>query len=235
MKTLILVPIWRRPEITNIFAINLAVSIPSTCEVLCILSKEDEYYKENLKILEPFGFSIGHHKNTPVGSKLNAGIETALENFDFDYLMNLGSDDLIHPGIWMLYNEFLKFNLPFFGLEKVYFYEVKTGKLARSLPYYWGAGRMISRKIIEKMREKREYLYKNEFSRGLDCNSMDNIKKVLNIDYKQIDTNDFPYLVDLKTWDSVNDFNMFSRQYEIVQSDILESYYPKIITDLLHG
>lgn len=234
MKTLILVPVWRRPEVTNIFAVSLAISIPANCEVLCILSKEDEFYKENMETLEPFGFNIGHYKNMPLGKKMNAGIETALDNYDFDYLMNLGSDDLIHSGIWFLYNEFLKFKLPFFGLEKVYFYEMKTGKLARSLPYYWGAGRMISREIIEKMRKNGKYLYKNEYSKGLDCNSIDNIKKELNIDYKQVDTNDFPYLIDLKTWDSLNDFNMFSRLYEIVNPEILDSYYPKIITDLLH-
>lgn len=235
MKTLILVPIWRRPEVTNIFAINLAMTIPAMCQVLCILSKEDENYDENKKIIESFGFDIGYHDNLPLGRKLNAGIETAFDNYDFDYLMNIGSDDLIHPAIWMLYDEFLKYGHGFFGLEKVYFYEMKTGKLSRSLPYYWGAGRMISRGILEKMREKGQYLYKNEFSRGLDCNSMDNIKKVLNIDYKQVCTNDFPYVVDIKTWESLNDFNMFARLYEIVDPDILESYYPKIITDLLHA
>ena len=231
---LILVPIWQRPEITKIWALGMQNFLTGNAEVLCILSREDPFFNENLDIVHRSGFKYCFFQNKPLGQKLNAGIEYALETFNFDFLMNLGSDDLIHPAIWSLYEPMMK-DFKFFGLDKVYYYELSSGKLGLTVPYVWGAGRMIHREILELVRAKGQFLYKGEYARGLDCNSLDNIKSLLNITYVQVATNDFPYLVDIKSDLGINDFTMLAKFYTLVDKEILGKYYPKNIIQQLYG
>jgi hypothetical protein len=232
MKILILVPIWKRPEITKIWVEGMKYFLTPNISVLAILSNEDPNYNDNIEIIKD-EFNYCFYDNNPLGKKLNAGIEYALDNFEFDYLMNLGSDDIIHPGIWSLYDQYFKVGNKFFGLDVVYFYDKISSKLACSTPYLWGAGRVIHREILEKIRIKGDFLYKNEFSQGLDCNSIEKVKFLLNIEYKQVETNDFPYLVDIKSEIGISDFTLLSRFYNIVDFNILNQYYPKHILKLL--
>jgi hypothetical protein len=232
MKVLILVPVWQRPEITKIWIEGVKWFKTQNVTILTILSQEDPFFKENLSFIKKI-CDFCYFQNKPLGQKINAGIEYALEAFDFDYLMNLGSDDLIHPAIWNLYDSFLNDKIDFFGLDKIYFYEPRTGKLGHSLPYVWGAGRMISRRLLEMIRSKGEFLYKSQFSRGLDCNSMDRIKDMFAIGYKQIETGTFPYVVDIKTEVGINDFILMQKMYELVDFEILRQFYPEHIINLL--
>lgn len=229
MKILILVPIWGRPRITKIFVSCLKWA-KLDAQVLMILSKEDQDYSKNLELVKDYDHCI--FKNEPLGKKLNAGIEYALD-YDFDYLMNLGSDDLIHPSLFGLYRPFMEEKWQFFGLDKIYFYDIISGKLGLSLEYLWGAGRVISRQILEKLREKGEFLYKNEFFRGLDCNSIDKVKKLFNIDYKHLKSEDFPYIVDIKSEVGINDFILLQKFYREVDFEVLRPHYPNYILKML--
>jgi hypothetical protein len=235
MKTLILVPIWQRPEITKIWAYSMGYFLTEGTSVLCVLSREDPMFNANLDIIHHSGFEVCYFQNKPLGQKLNAGIEYALETYDFDYLMNLGSDDLIHPAILSLYDPYIRRKEPFFGLDKVYFFDYIKQNLALTKPYLWGAGRMIRKDLLEKIRYNGDFLYKSEFSRGLDCNSLENIKNMLNIDYLQVKTEDFPYLVDIKSEFSINDFTLMQNLYDLVPDDILRLNYPKSVIKLLYG
>jgi len=94
---------------------------------------------------------------------------------------------------------------------------------------------MIHREILEKIRKKGEFLYKNEFECGLDCNSIDKIKNLLGIDYKQVETSDFPYIVDIKSSEGINDFTLLQRFYNLVDRDILERNYSKSIINMIYG
>ena len=234
MKILIITPIWGRPEITHIWAKSLSMFITDNISVLCILSNDDPDVKDNTrKCIKP-GFRICYFKNKPLGLKLNAGIEYALTHFEFDYIMNLGSDDIVHPALLQLYRESMQEKVDFFGLDKVYFYDTRVNKLLISIEYVWGAGRMISRKILEKLRNKGEFLYKSTENRGLDCNSMEKINNLLQIPYLQLKTGDFPYLVDIKTNESLNDILMMRNFTTEVDVDLLRRYYPTIITKMIY-
>ena len=209
--------------------------ITDNISVLCILSNDDPDVKDNTrKCIKP-GFRICYFKNKPLGLKLNAGIEYALTHFEFDYIMNLGSDDIVHPALLQLYRESMQEKIDFFGLDKVYFYDTRVNKLLISIEYVWGAGRMISRKILEKLQNKGEFLYKSTENRGLDCNSMEKINNLLQIPYLQLKTGDFPYLVDIKTNESLNDILMMRNFTTEVDVDLLRRYYPTIITKMIYG
>lgn len=231
MKILILVPVWGRPEITKIWSEAVNWFKTGEIEVLTILSNEDEYFTQNLAIILDSGYQYCYYKNDPLGQKLNAGVEFALD-FNFDYLMNLGSDDLIHPAILALYKPYMEAKEPFFGLNKVYFYDILKKRLAITVPYVFGAGRMIHRSVLEKIRYKGEFLYSNELRRGLDCNSVEKVKFTLNLDYKQVETNGFPYIVDIKSQHGLNDFDMMQRLHEPADINILK-YYPNHLINSL--
>jgi hypothetical protein len=235
MKILILVPIWQRPEVTKLWTDGMKWFKTENISILTILSHEDKFFNENLDLIHKYSFDYCIFFNNPLGRKLNAGIEYALENFDFDYLMNLGSDDLIHPGILCLYDVLMKNREQFFGLDKVYFYDKLTRRLALSKPMLWGAGRMINRDLLDMMKNKKEFIYNNGFNRGLDCNSIEKIKTLLGIDYKQVETNDFPYLVDIKTETGLNDFTLQLRFCDLVDSNILRQYYPENLIRQIYG
>lgn len=231
MKVLILVPIWRRPAITKIWAEAMSYYLTDNVTVLTIISYDDPDYAANLLIIAKNKFERCFYKNEPLGEKLNAGIEYALQNYEFDYLMNLGSDDILHPAIWGLYKNFMDDRIPFFGLDKVYFYDTLQNKLALSKPNIWGAGRMILREILNKIKKKGEFLYKNDFNSGLDTNSLENIKFNLDIDYIQLETHDFPYLVDVKSDIGIGEFLIMVNHYDLVDSGILKDYFPeKLLT-----
>ena len=231
MKVIILTPVWGRPDITQIWAMGLICFIPKDWRVLCILSAEDEQFNDNLKICQDSGFDFCIYENNPLGKKLNAGVEYAL-SYEWDYLMNLGSDDLVHPGLLQVYLPFFEKKMPFFGINRVFFYEKKTGKLAKSVPYVWGAGRVIRRDLIEKLKNMGDFLYDSREWRGLDCNSMDRIQLKLNTKYEVLDV-DFPYLVDIKTDDSLNHFAMQGKFCSEVPVEMFTDFYPKVITDML--
>lgn len=234
MRTLlILVPIYKRPEITDIWAKNMQLvqKIAKNVDVLTILSPEDEFFNENSAICEPFTRVI--YANNPLGRKMNAGVEYALMNMEWDYLMNLGSDDLLHPSIFELYNEKLAEKNLFFGLDRVYFYDMKSKQLGLSKVYVWGAGRMIHRSVIEDIRRQGGTLYTQKETRSMDCDSIGNIKLFTGIDYEQVETNDFPYIVDLKTATNLNDFTFIQRLYEIVDALVLNNYPDEILKLIL--
>lgn len=233
MNILILVPIWGRPKITKIWIEGLKWFLTPNITVLCVLSPEDQFLVENEGLIIKNGFERCYFKNKPLGLKLNAGVQYALDNYKFDYLMNLGSDDLIHPAIFSLYDSYIKEGYKFFGLDKVYFFNILTKELGLTKPYLWGAGRMISREILERIEFKGSFLYKSDFGRGLDCNSIENIKFLLGIDYKQVETNDFPYLVDIKSENGINDFYLMAKMYDLVDSSILKQFYPEFIIKML--
>lgn len=233
MKVLILVPIWGRPSITRIWAEGMKNFLKNET-VLTILSPEDAFLAENEQIIRKYGFRMCYFPNKPLGKKLNAGIEFALSNYKFDYMMNLGSDDLIHPKIFDLYEPLIEQNCCFLGLDKIYFFNILLKQLALSKVYLWGAGRMIHREVLIKIQNKDDFLYKHEYERGLDCNSVEKISFLLNIRYKQAETNDFPYLVDLKSQEGINDFHLMSRFYDLVDSEILKQHFPKTLMDLIY-
>lgn len=230
MKILCLCAFWQRPEITKLFVngfVKLQQSIDYDLELLCILSKEDQYFKENLRILTGYGFNVCEYQNKPLGEKMNAGIKYALGNFEFDYLMNLGSDNIINPKLFDIYKPYFNKGSLFFGIESVYFYcnnskllylfNIADGFIAM------GAGRMIHKDILDKMDSNNIWLYNHDINASLDTNSTINIVLNTKIKPEIIKTGEIAYVLDIKSETNIHTID------EIIQ-------YSKLITDktILH-
>lgn len=142
-KILILIPIWKRPAITEIcFAgLNRLRKHRSNIDVLGIISEEsyiDRCDKGNI----PYTF----FENQPLGAKKNHGLKEALK-LDWDYLIELNSDDVIKNELLDIYDTMTD---DFLALQNFCFLDSKTLELRQvesKTPY--GIGRRYSRRAIE--------------------------------------------------------------------------------------
>ena len=217
MKIIAHIPVWRRPEVTKI-TVNY---IPDWVTPIYILSREDPEYEENYVHITNKGFEVFEYKNNPLGEKHNAGIIHAMQ-YEFDYLMNINSDDILNTKLIDLYKEDIENQTPFFGINDLYIFDKVSGRMVL-LPDYndsmcMGAGRMIHRTVLEKLNGK---IYTPELANGLDTNSRKNIE---NAGFKEkcLKTDLTPYALDIKTWCNIN--TMVSIEgciwHEIIDKDI---------------
>jgi hypothetical protein len=232
MKILTVIPVWKRPDILKICVDGLK-HIP--VKPLFIISPEDRYLPEIKKILK------NHHTcqypNWPVGRKLNAGINLAYKEYRFDYLMNLGSDDIISPKLFDVYRPLFEKQKLFFGVNNLYIMNYVNKKVMFVENYNIkrpiGAGRMIHRSVLTKMMRKKENLYDNECSHGMDTNSEQRILHFTQVRPKVIKTGKDPFILDIKTATNINPFpQMIRRSDEIDNSKEIIDYFSKF-TDKL--
>lgn len=211
MKILILIPVYKRPEVLEICLENLKRFIKAVkwrIEVVLLLSPEDHYLAENEKLVRKYGHTAIYFKNLPVSDKINAGIEWVMKHKKFEYLMNFGSDDLIHPQIEQLYKPYFDSKYRFFGINTLFFYELATRKTIFFNTYNFngaiGAARMIHYSILKRFTDDQFPLYEPGLDCGLDTSSAMQIKRNLNEFEIIIDSGEFPYIVDIKTPTNIN-------------------------------
>lgn len=214
-------PCWQRPDILSLAVKNLDTFCNSTSRVklsvLYVFSPEDP----ELKSIETIYEEANHtrHKiyfsNEDLGAKMNAGINEALK-ISFDYLMNIGSDDLLHPSLIDFYFPFIAINEPVFGVDSCYFYEVDKDPVcfSYSIPNrVIGAGRMISHTVISMLIRKYSYVYLPTLKRGLDGDSAERMR-LEGYKEKQIKIGLTPLIVDVKSEININDFDKIAKKWE---------------------
>lgn len=211
MKILILIPCWKRPEILKICIQgikHLRQNITGHEFIpLFIISLEDPYIREIFALVKKYKFIT--YKNKFIGEKHNAGVNYALKNMEWDYLMNLGSDDVVNPDLFNNhYNNLLQDATPLLGLSDFHVYSWYE-KLFYYLPQHngplcIGGARLIDRSILEWMHEHQYNLYSNELNHGLDANSFQRIYEQTGHQATSPLTGDLPMLVDIKTHTNIN-------------------------------
>ena len=201
MKLLIMVPIWKRPEILKLFVNRL--NFPYYCEtrLLFIISPEDPYYKANLKLIQGYDYFV--HENDTLGQKKNAGLQYAL-HWQWDYFTEFGSDNIWRPELWKVLQPYFATS-DYFGINSCHFWDLKTDKTIHIKNYNEGnaigAARCIKRNVIEDVGK----LWRDDWTCGMDGCSHFAIEKK---GYKQtvIDTGEQPLILDIKTATNVNPF-----------------------------
>jgi len=191
-KILILLPIWGREKIVDICFDNLKeLQKEYNIEVLCVVSEQ----WAKIKAFK-YGFKQVWASNECLGTKMNIGVKEALE-YDFDYMMNLGSDDIITKKLLEIYKPFMQDGRAIFGSTKVAFID-SVGKEIKHFDYgiLIGAGRMIKKSVLK------ECVYKNgevdmydKIQCGLDLNSLKRFKKY---SHTELD-NGFDTIFDIKS------------------------------------
>lgn len=157
MKLLFFIPVWKRPEITEIcfMGINrLRGAGIHEIEALAIISED-----EMKPLCEKYNIHWCFYKNEPLGEKKNFGLKEALK-MDFDYLIEMGSDDILK-------NEYLTFfpwDIPVMSLSDFLIMDSTTGHCRRisGKILKFGTGRAIRKDVLP------EKIWHDKAKRGLD-------------------------------------------------------------------
>lgn len=199
IKILIYLAAWKRPFITEICfrGINRLMEHPDfDIQALAVISEDDME-----PLCDQYGINYVYAANSPLGRKKNIGLMYAKE-FDFDYLMEIGSDDLVFSELLDKYKPFINKN-HFFGINDIVFIDTETNACRRHRNKgYYGAGRMISRYALESMNFT---LWREDLNNCLDNNSLYNMARK-GFMYKQISTGE-PMVVDIKSPENLWPFN----------------------------
>lgn len=227
-KIIILVPVWGRPEIFKIFIRQIGKFIAKSkhdYHVFFIFSPEDNYLDElnGMLISEntDYVYYRSFFSNDNLGAKMNAAIDDIKRMpTNYDYLMNIGSDDLVHQSLNELYDDHIDSGNPFFGLRAIFFYNMINGKALffNSFGKYMaGAGRMIRFDIVNKISK----LYTDNLNRGLDSDSEMWLNGLGY--YPEYIYADFPYIVDIKSYVNIHSFE--SLPGEEINPDIIHENF----------
>lgn len=100
-------------------------------------------------LLKKYGVRSLKFSNKYLGRKKNAGLKELMK-LEWDYLLELGSDDLISGKLIDLYKPLWEKVEDCFGVNACYFLDGKTGKVAHfSHDYAIGAGRCIKKTVFK--------------------------------------------------------------------------------------
>lgn len=171
MRILLYLAVWQRPEITEIcfMGINrLRRAGIFDVDAFAVISEE------SMKPLcRKYDIEYCFHKNLPLGEKKNFGLTEAMKK-DWDYLIELGSDDLIKTEVLELYKPYFGVR-DCLGLTNLCFINSSTGECKVTAPRtFFGLARAISRNGVVRsaLRKDGKYrLWKSFLNKGLDNDS----------------------------------------------------------------
>lgn len=217
MKILAFIPAYRRRHIARLCYAGLCRSIKEAEQAgvaVSALSIASE--KEDAALAESCGLLCVQAPNLPLGRKLNIGLAYAMKNLEWDYIMTLGSDDLLGKGFWddtQWEGEdsvpwYLSQRAPFFGLTEIAIYDSTTA----SSKYYktaasFGAGRFVRRDVIERTWNARGFLWEPDRNRGLDFSSERMITAACgfrNVRLMPSSNCGFPMVLDIKSSENIH-------------------------------
>jgi len=183
MKIGILTAIWKRPEITRIFAEGIKRLQKQFDIVPVVVGSEGEM---SMSLCHEYGFMYLERPNEPLGRKFNEGLRV-FKNIDVDYIMIMGSDDLISNNLIEAYMPFMEKRKDVIGILDIYFYDI----LKKQLHYLSGYGlrpqdkhrkgeplglaRCIKRDVVERLQWQ---LWMNGINKGLDWTMTQRLKRI---------------------------------------------------------
>ena len=159
---------------------------------MCVCSPEDPTH--NTLILEKYGIEYVLFENK-LGKKKNFSLQEAFKR-DWDYLLEMNSDDIIKDELIETYLELMEQGVPFIGMGNFVFYNSETGESKectfKDSMTIFGIGRAYKREVIEDKK-----LWDDEADYGMDNHS----ERVLMKDkiYARIITTEEPLAFDIKS------------------------------------
>lgn len=199
---LVYLAVWKRPVITELCfrGIQRMKTHPDyEINALAVISEE-----EMIPLCEKYGINWVMYKNNPLGEKKNFGLKEA-KKFEFDYLMEIGSDDLVLNELLDDYKRLIG-KSEFFGISDAAYINSENGDCRRLISRStYGAGRMISRKALDLIGWN---LWYDHLNRGMDNNSVFALNKK-GVTYYRTAPMEFPGVIDIKSEENIWKFNYF--------------------------
>lgn len=182
-KVAIITAMWKRPEVFKVFGQLTNDLIESVSEVdFCVFCVGSEG-EMSRKLAESFGFTYIEHPNDNLSEKWGACVERASKWSPHYYLM-MGSDDVMDAALFRRYLPYMHNGIDLIGVLDWYFYDMVSGdaiywkgyRQAHNRGMTCGAGRMISRALIDQMRLNP--WRGNRRNKGLDTTMENNLRSV---------------------------------------------------------
>lgn len=153
MKVICLTAVYRRPRITEVFYNAFAqqqqlAALEGIDLSLCVVASNEA----DAELARKYCHEPVMATNKPLGAKHNAGLSHVMQ-YEFDYLMQLGSDDVLCDSFWRLpgVKYALSSNLPVFGFNRLIFFDVATWRAKRiQVLNPFGAGRFIAKHVLDR-------------------------------------------------------------------------------------
>jgi len=224
MEILVFTAIQGRQKITELFLMGverLKLYSGHNISLFCVVSDQAD-----IDFLKSKGVDYCVHENTPLSDKFDYGFKQAIKK-KFDYLLTLGSDDLIDHNIFKdHYNALMQSGNEFFGLKQIGILDSQT--LDCSLYQYFmsksdmllGAGRMLSYRLCQEFKDKPLYNLRKK-NNGLDYASENELKKIVKPTF--VKTNKI-YLIDVKSDVNIWSYKSLSRKLSRVEYDKLTHF-----------
>ena len=155
MKLAIATGVWKRPEVFKIFARGMhELRASSSLDITVIVAGSEGIRSRTM--VEQYPFYYIEVKNDPLAAKMNATTLYA-QSIGADYVLCVGSDDIIHPGMFRMYEDAMKRGIDFTGCLDFYFCDLQSKRAlywagyadGRRKGHTAGPGRMLSAKLMD--------------------------------------------------------------------------------------
>lgn len=146
MRLLVFLAVWKRPEITELCFMGISRLRKNSrlpIETMAVISEESM-----IPLCEKYNINWTFHENTPLGKKKNHGLNEAMK-LDWDYLLEIGSDDLVKDELIELYIPYMGVH-DLFGTKDAIIINSEGGQTRRlRSDTCYGLGRCMSRKMLQ--------------------------------------------------------------------------------------
>lgn len=144
------------------------------------------------------------HDSETLGAKLNRELGNVRDRTLWDYIMVLGSDDLLRPQVWGYIATAIAEGIPCFGFNQAYLYDRLShrAKIWDAGAGTFGAGRCVRRDVVEKCGWK---LWDDNKNNGID-GSQERILLGVGEPIHIIQTH-IPVVCDIKDNDNLNSYD----------------------------
>lgn len=215
MKIALHIPVWKRLELTRACYVGLKRTIQEFEAEGMILEPWIGWTEPEHELLaQEFGFHSVQCENRNLGEK-NQQLYEAMRATEFDFFMQLGSDDFFLPGVAAVYKEYMS-QYEFAGFRQIYFFrrDNREGTLVQGYPC--GAGRYMSRRIIDAC----PVLWVGR-KRGLDGVSMDYVYSATKLKCFYMPG---CYLADVKTEVGISEYHRYDNDMYWLDDIIPEAH-----------
>lgn len=235
MKIGIVTTMWQRPEIFRIFGQHYKLLKQKFPNIELIVTGSESHRSKELALA--YGFHYVEHANKPLGKKQNKSVLKA-KQLGVDYVICIGSDDLITEKLLEYYIKHFEKGIDFIAPLDCYFYDTIS---KQSL--YWGgyrgafkgmtcgAGRALSANLLNKLGWQPWYdeLYSDVLDTGMD----EKLKRIKHSRHTfKINGVKDGYLIDIKSEVNMTPFGKWDNS-KFIKSDAMFKQLDKSIVEQL--
>lgn len=210
LKLAIVTGVWKRPEVFKLFAKHTKRLLKSNIDIQVFVAGSEGKTSEDMVRKE--GFFYVEMPNHPLAEKMNTPLQMA-KQWGADYVLCVGSDDIITPQLLLIYQAYMRAEYDFIGVLDWYFYDLTSKKAL-----YWGgykdsrkgatcgAGRVLSKDLLNKWGWR---IWENKHNRILDNSMEEKLKqtthKAVTFSLKDFDI----YAFDIKSSTNMTPFEQW--------------------------